>query len=97
MRNSIMIVLSSSPVDVIEQRINKANVTPDRYVTKPPSLDEFLAVGRVIRECHDTSRVRRSQAALPGSHAASASSGVVPKFPSGSVRIVTFPRNVNSG
>lgn len=54
-----VVVLSSSPEYVIEQRMHDAEVQADGYITKPPTLDEFLAIGKTIRECHDSAKSRR--------------------------------------
>lgn len=47
-----VIVLSSSPMDVIEERVRDAEVRPDCYFTKPLGLDEFLALGETIHRCY---------------------------------------------
>jgi len=41
-----VIVLSSSPVDAMRHAAAQANC----YLQKPGSLDEFMAIGRVVRE-----------------------------------------------
>ena len=51
--NALVVVLSSSPQDVIAEVVQAANVEADCYLTKPPSLDEFLALGGRIRECFE--------------------------------------------
>jgi DNA-binding response OmpR family regulator len=53
-----VVILSSSPEDVIEQIVQAANLEADYYLTKPPSLDEFLALGKIIRGCLEAGRQR---------------------------------------
>ena len=45
-------ILSSSPLDAIEERIRNAQVEADGYFTKPVDLDDFLALGEVIRQSY---------------------------------------------
>lgn len=51
-----VVVLSSSPDYVIERKVNAAKVKADCYLTKPPSLDEFLGLGQAIRNCFESRR-----------------------------------------
>lgn len=44
-----VIVLSSSPEDVILNTIRAAHLEATSYLTKPTDVDEFLALGRVFR------------------------------------------------
>ena len=52
LRSLPVIVLSSSPMDVIKSKFKKVNVTANCYVTKPPDLDEFLALGKRFHGCY---------------------------------------------
>jgi two-component system, chemotaxis family, response regulator Rcp1 len=52
LRGLPVIVLSSSPMDVMKNKFNKVNLEANCYVTKPPDLDEFLALGKRIRSCY---------------------------------------------
>jgi len=47
-----VIVLSSSPVDVIERRVRSVDIQPDRCFTKPIGLDEVIELGEKIRHCY---------------------------------------------
>jgi len=49
-----VVVLSSSPEHVIEELVHAAHVKADCYLTKPPTLDGFLSLGKVIIECYRT-------------------------------------------
>jgi chemotaxis family two-component system response regulator Rcp1 len=52
LRDLKVIVLSSSPLDVIEGQLRENLVEPDCCFTKPIDLDEFLAIGSAIRQCY---------------------------------------------
>ncbi len=52
LRSLPVIVLSSSPIDFMKSKFNKVNVEANCYITKPPDLDEFLALGKRFRNCH---------------------------------------------
>jgi hypothetical protein len=39
-------------MDVIKSKVNRVNVEANCYVTKPPDLDEFLALGKRFRSCY---------------------------------------------
>jgi two-component system, chemotaxis family, response regulator Rcp1 len=52
LRGVKVIVLSSSPVDVIEHLVSDLRMKPNCYFTKPLGLDEFLALGKEIRRCY---------------------------------------------
>lgn len=56
--HSRVVILSSSPEDVVEQSLRNSNLVADCYLTKPPSLDEFLKVGRLIRDCFESASAR---------------------------------------
>ena len=47
-----VIVLSSSPVDVIEQRVRNVDIEARSCFTKPVGLDEVIQLGEKIRECY---------------------------------------------
>jgi hypothetical protein len=51
-RNLPVVILSSSPRGVIEHTDHDVLVGADCYLTKPPDLDEFLALGKEIRRCY---------------------------------------------
>lgn len=53
LRSLPVVVLSSSPMDVIKSKIHKANVEANCYLTKPADLDEFLALGKRFRCCYE--------------------------------------------
>jgi len=46
-------ILSSSPGDVIQNKLMAAQVTADGYFTKPNNIDEFLSLGRVLRAWYE--------------------------------------------
>lgn len=52
LRRLPVVVLSSSPTDVIKSKLKRVNIEANCYVTKPPDLDEFLALGKRIRSCY---------------------------------------------
>lgn len=52
-----VIILSSSPTDVMKSRV----ATADCYMTKPIDLDDFMALGKEIVEC--CRRVTKDRAA----------------------------------
>ncbi len=52
LRSLPVVVLSSSPTDVIKSKFNNVNVKANCYVTKPPDLDEFLALGKQLHSCY---------------------------------------------
>jgi two-component system, chemotaxis family, response regulator Rcp1 len=52
LRSLPVVVLSSSPLDVIKSKFNNVNVNANCYVTKPPDLDEFLALGKRFHSCY---------------------------------------------
>lgn len=47
-----VIVLSSSPVDVIEQRVRSVDIEARCCFTKPIGLDEVIELGQRIRQCY---------------------------------------------
>jgi DNA-binding response OmpR family regulator len=47
-----VIVLSSSPVDVIEQRVRSVDIEARCCFTKPMGLDQVLELGEKIRQCY---------------------------------------------
>ena len=50
-----VIVLSSSPVDVIEERVRSVQIEPSCCFTKPIGLDEVIKLGEKIRQCYASS------------------------------------------
>jgi len=56
LRHIPVVILSSSPKDVMRNRAAQA----DCYITKPSDLEMFLAIGREIRDCVETVRADRS-------------------------------------
>lgn len=50
LRDLPVIVLSSSPHDVSRERLGEGKLEADGYLTKPPDLDEFIALGPRIRD-----------------------------------------------
>ena len=52
LRSLPVVVLSSSPTDVMKSKLKKVNVEANCYVTKPFDLDEFLALGKRFRCCY---------------------------------------------
>ena len=46
-------ILSSSPGDVIQDKLMAAQVTADGYFTKPSNVDDFLGLGRVLRTWYE--------------------------------------------
>lgn len=61
LRSVPVIILSSSPHDVILGEILAAGVEADWYFTKPPGFEEFLALAKNIRNCYEESRSRSRQ------------------------------------
>jgi two-component system, chemotaxis family, response regulator Rcp1 len=51
LREVPVVVLSSSPEDVILNIIRAAHVEANCYLTKPTDVDQFLALGRTFRHC----------------------------------------------
>ena len=49
LRDLPVIVLSSSPVDITESIIQRANVDATCYITKPVNFDEFLEIPAILR------------------------------------------------
>ncbi len=56
LRTLPVVVLSSSPMDVMKSKFNKRNVEANCYLTKPPDLDEFLALGKRFHSCYTKAR-----------------------------------------
>jgi DNA-binding response OmpR family regulator len=48
-----VIVLSSSPQDVIKDAVTQSTFTADLYLSKPATVKEYLALGRAFRRCHN--------------------------------------------
>lgn len=53
LRTLPVVVLSSSPMDVMKSKVHRANVEANCYLTKPSDLDEFLALGKRLRSCYE--------------------------------------------
>lgn len=51
LRRVPVVILSSSPEDVIYDKLRAADVEATRYLTKPADVNEFLALGSAFREC----------------------------------------------
>jgi chemotaxis family two-component system response regulator Rcp1 len=47
-----VIVLSSSPIDVIEQRVRSVDIEASCCFTKPLGFDEVMELGEKIRQCY---------------------------------------------
>jgi chemotaxis family two-component system response regulator Rcp1 len=43
-----VVILSSSPEDVSERAVQRANLEADCYLMKPADIDDFLALGTVL-------------------------------------------------
>jgi len=54
-------VLSSSPGDVIEDRLTAAHVTADGHFTKPSNIDDFLRLGTALRLWYERQERTRAQ------------------------------------
>ena len=52
LRKMPVIILSSSPMDIIRDEVRSADAQPNCYFTKPLGLDEFLALGAKMRDCY---------------------------------------------
>jgi two-component system, chemotaxis family, response regulator Rcp1 len=55
-------ILSSSPGDVIEDKLKAAQVHADGYFTKPMSIDDFLGLGKVLRTWYEQHGQKRDAA-----------------------------------
>lgn len=53
LRKLPVVVLSSSPADVIKAKIMNANVEANCYITKPIELTEYLNLGSRLRNCYE--------------------------------------------
>ena len=51
-----VVVLSSSPEDVIQNTIRAAHLEANCYLTKPADAEEFLALGKEFRKCIRSAR-----------------------------------------
>ena len=45
-----VVMLSSSPEDVVKAKIANANMEAELYLTKPSSVSDFLAIGGMLRD-----------------------------------------------
>lgn len=48
-----VVILSSSPEDVIRDVVSKSTFTADLYLTKPANVKDYLALGSAFRKCYD--------------------------------------------
>jgi DNA-binding response OmpR family regulator len=55
-------VFSSSPEDVVQERVQTANVAADRYVTKPTDAKELHLLGEVLRRSYQETQNTGRQA-----------------------------------
>jgi len=55
-------ILSSSPGDVIADKLNAAHLEADGHFTKPMGMDNFLALGKVLRAWYEQQTAKRSAA-----------------------------------
>ena len=46
-------ILSSSPEDVVHDKLTAAGVLADAHFTKSPQLDEFLLLGSILRKWYE--------------------------------------------
>ena len=56
-----VIVLSSSPEDVIKAKVRNANVEANCYFTKPVGAKEFLDLGQRLWTCYKRASAAKSQ------------------------------------
>ena len=56
-----VIVLSSSPEDVIKAKVRNANVEANCYFTKPVGAKEFLDLGQRLWTCYKRAAAAKSQ------------------------------------
>jgi CheY-like chemotaxis protein len=52
-------ILSSSPGDIIEHKLTSAHVAADAHFTKPRTIDEFLGLGKLLRDWYEAHQQRR--------------------------------------
>lgn len=50
LRHLPVVILSSSPQEAIEDRVRRGGVEADAYLTKPFEVDEYLALGKLLRQ-----------------------------------------------
>jgi two-component system, chemotaxis family, response regulator Rcp1 len=53
LRTLPVIVLSSAPEDVSEGILRRVNLDANGYITKPTDVDDFLAIGSVVKAAYD--------------------------------------------
>ncbi len=51
-----VIIFSSSPEDVIKNRLHDSHLKAEAYLTKPNGIDAFLAIGPAVRQVYESSR-----------------------------------------
>lgn len=49
-------ILSTSPKEVVEDELSKANLTADCLLTKPADIDQYLEVVRSLWDCYEQRR-----------------------------------------
>ena len=52
LRGLPVIVLSSAPVEMLEDKVHEAGVTARCYITKPLEFKNWMALGKEIRRCY---------------------------------------------
>lgn len=48
-----VVILSSSPEDVIRDLVNKSSFTANLYLSKPVNVKDYLALGAAFRRCYE--------------------------------------------
>lgn len=48
-----VVILSSSPEDVIRDHVMRSHFTADLCLTKPVNVQDYLALGRAFRQCYE--------------------------------------------
>jgi chemotaxis family two-component system response regulator Rcp1 len=55
-----VVIVSSSPEDVVKTKVANANVQAELYLTKPASVPEFLTIGATLRDFYTERVVART-------------------------------------
>ena len=58
----LVAILSSSPGDFIADKLNAAHVQADGHFTKPMGMENFLALGTVLRTWYEQQSAKRAAA-----------------------------------
>jgi two-component system, chemotaxis family, response regulator Rcp1 len=53
LRTLPVIIVSSSPADVVRAKVSDARVEATCYFVKPMAIDDFLALGKRVRQCFE--------------------------------------------